>query len=223
MWQSESARPEHGVEGLPGWRQPFQQAKHLLLAESLFYGTASPIATSGEAIHLTAATVTTAATLSGHENRIEYRRHRAKPVGDGRQNDMICWSCGKKIPDEAEFCPHCEAEVEEEPTPEERAAVADLLKGMDPEALRQMREAFDQSATGEEFVTRIMVGDCPRCGGSKTGDCDTDPDINDPCVGRCFECGQLWCLDCGELFTAGQPIEHDCPFWEELGGDSLEL
>ena len=132
---------------------------------------------------------------------------------------MKCWSCGKKISDKAEFCPQCEAPVEEEPTLEEKAIVGDMLAGMDPESLRQLREAFEKSGTGEEFVNRIMVGDCPKCGSSKTADCDNDPEIDDPCVGRCFECGQVWCLDCELLFTAGQPIEHDCPFWEGLEDD----
>ena len=135
---------------------------------------------------------------------------------------MNCWSCGKRIPDQAAFCPHCEAEVEEEPTPQETEAVAQMLDQMDPHIMQQFREAFEKSATGEEFVRSVMIGDCPKCGGSKTGDCEKDTEIEDPCVGRCFDCGQLWCLDCGELFAAGRPIEHDCPFWSGMDLDDLE-
>ena len=33
---------------------------------------------------------------------------------------MICWSCQKEISETAQRCPHCEAEVMEEPTAEEK-------------------------------------------------------------------------------------------------------
>lgn len=133
---------------------------------------------------------------------------------------MKCWSCLKEIPDKAEFCPHCEAEVTEEPSAEEQAAVADMLELMSPELLSALGDAFDKSATGEDFVNRIMVGDCPQCGSSKTGDCENDPEIDDPCIGRCFECGQLWCLDCGEFFPdTPSSAQHDCPAWEGVDFD----
>jgi len=106
-----------------------------------------------------------------------------------------------------------------EPSPEEEAAAASMLAAMNPDIVAQIRKIFDQSETGEEFVNQIMVGDCPQCGSSKTGDCENDPEIDDPCVGRCFECGQLWCLDCGEYFKANQAINHDCPAWEDMDLD----
>ena len=40
---------------------------------------------------------------------------------------MICWSCQKKIPNNAEFCQHCEAEVVTQPSAEEEAAAASAL------------------------------------------------------------------------------------------------
>lgn len=109
--------------------------------------------------------------------------------------------------------------MEPEATPEEQEAVANALADMDPEVASEFFDAMKKSATGEEFVNRALVGDCPRCGGSKTGDCETDPEIEDPCIGRCFDCGQLWCLDCGELFKDAQSAGHDCPAWEEMGLD----
>ncbi len=103
------------------------------------------------------------------------------------------------------------------PTAEEEAAAASALAAMGPEAASELLDALSKSATGEEFVNRLLVGDCPRCGGSNTGDCENDPEIDDPCVGRCFDCGLLWCLDCGELFKDAQSAGHDCPAWEEMG------
>ena len=136
---------------------------------------------------------------------------------------MICWSCQKEIPDTAEFCPHCEAEVLAEPTEEEEAATRAALASMGPDLISELGDALERSATGEEFVNRIMVGDCPSCGSSKTGDCEHDPEIDDLCVARCFACGQLWCPDCGELFKDDQSTDHDCPAWEEMDFDDGEL
>jgi hypothetical protein len=117
------------------------------------------------------------------------------------------------------MCPHCEAEVEEAPTQEDVAAVEGLLAGMNPEILDELRNAFKQSTSGEDFVNRIMVGDCPSCSSSNTGDCDGDPEIDDITVGRCFDCGQLWCCDCGELFKDAQSTAHECPAWEGIDLD----
>lgn len=136
---------------------------------------------------------------------------------------MICWSCQKAIPDNAERCPHCEAEVVPEPTEDEKAAVQDVLAGMGPDLIGELRDAFEKSATGEEFVNRIMIGDCPTCGSSETGDCENDPEIADPCVARCFACGQFWCPDCGELFTNDRFADHDCPAWEGMDFDDDEF
>lgn len=136
---------------------------------------------------------------------------------------MNCWSCQQEIPEHAEFCPHCEAQVVAKPSADEEAAAADLLAAMSPDLLGELRDAFEKSATGEEFVNRIMLGDCPRCGSSKTGDCEFDPEIDDAGVARCFECGQLWCPDCGEFFKDVQATIHDCPAWEEMDFDDDDL
>ena len=117
---------------------------------------------------------------------------------------MRCWSCGRRIPRGAKACRYCEAPVEPEPTQEEIETVEEALAGMSPEALEELEAAFLESRTGEDFINRVMVGDCPKCGSSETSDCDGDPEIEDICVGRCFRCGLLWCLDCGQLFEQGQ-------------------
>ena len=83
---------------------------------------------------------------------------------------VICWNCQKAIPETAERCPHCESEVEVEPTEDEEALVQNALSGMAPDVVRELRDAFEKSAAGEELVNRIMIGDCPTCGRFDTGD-----------------------------------------------------
>lgn len=129
---------------------------------------------------------------------------------------MLCWSCQKEMPDAAEFCPHCEAKVIDEPTEEEQATVLEVLADMPSDVVDQLRETFVKSISAEDFVNQIMVGDCPKCGSESTGDCEADPDIEHIGIGRCFECGQLWCPFCAELFTTAQAAaSHDCPALDE--------
>ena len=133
---------------------------------------------------------------------------------------MLCWSCQKEVSETAKFCPHCEAENAEEPTLGEKKVVEGMLANMTPELANELRDAFEKSTTGEDFVNRVMIGDCPTCGGSKTGDCEHDPEINNSCVARCFDCAQLWCPDCGEFFKAAtESAEHDCPAWDDTDFD----
>ena len=135
---------------------------------------------------------------------------------------MICPHCKKEIPDTAAVCPHCDAAVSDEFTPEEEAAALELMANLGPEVMKEIGEAFSASDSCEEFVNRILIGDCPKCGSSKTSDCENDPKIQDPCVARCADCGQLWCPDCGELFKDGSYSEHDCPAWEGMDFDEDE-
>lgn len=129
---------------------------------------------------------------------------------------MRCWNCGKKIPDDAKICGFCEAAVEDEPTAEEEAAVLKLLGGMPPEALAELQDAFANSDTAEKFADRIFVGDCPKCGSEETGNCLADPEIEELLVGRCYQCGQLWCTECGRLLERKSP---ECPCWDEDDDD----
>ncbi len=117
---------------------------------------------------------------------------------------MRCWNCHREVPEDAKACQFCEADMEEAPPREEMEVIGEMLDQMPPEVVEEIAEAFQGSPTAEDFVNRIMVGDCPRCGSSNTGDCDKDPDIADIGVGRCYECGQMWCLDCGRLFRRSQ-------------------
>lgn len=122
---------------------------------------------------------------------------------------MRCWSCGKKLPKKAKRCQFCEAIVEAEPTEEDMEVVRDMLEQMPPEALDEFDRVFHESKDAEDFVNRIMVGECPKCGSTETSDCDKDPEIEDILVGRCYQCGQLWCTECLRLLDPAKP-HCDC-------------
>ena len=125
---------------------------------------------------------------------------------------MRCWNCGKTIPDKAKACRFCEAAVQPEPTDEEQAVAREMLDQMDPEAMQELQAALGESETAEEFVNRIFVGDCPKCGSTETGDCENDPEIGELLVGRCYQCGQLWCTECLQLLKPDAP---HCECWDE--------
>jgi len=125
---------------------------------------------------------------------------------------MKCMNCGKDIPDAAKICEFCEATVQAEPSAEEVQAVWEMLEQMDPEAMAVLQDEIDRSKTAEEFVNRIMVGECPQCGSEDTGHCEDDPEINEIVVGRCLDCGQLWCTICDRLLKKDRPV---CECWEE--------
>jgi hypothetical protein len=125
---------------------------------------------------------------------------------------MRCWNCGRTVSKKARVCDHCEADLTETPSAEEEAAVRELLEQMSPDVLAELSEAVKHSSSAEEFANCIMVGSCPSCGSDQTGDCDADPEINDLLVGRCFECGHLWCTECGTTLTKENP---HCDCWDE--------
>ena len=125
---------------------------------------------------------------------------------------MRCFNCGKKIPDSAKVCQYCEALVEDAPGEEEQEAVREILQQMPRGVLEELQAAAAESDSAEEFVNRIMVGECPKCGSAETGHCENDPEIGELLVGRCYECGQLWCTECGRLLDRASPT---CKCWDE--------
>ncbi len=153
---------------------------------------------------------------------------------------MRCWNCGKKISDMAKVCRFCEATVDAEFAElmeEEKENVREILRQIPadlleelrepfdkyrreleshgaviPEELAELRAAFDTSETADTFADRIFVGDCPKCGSEDTGNCEADPEIEELLVGRCYQCGQLWCTECRRLLEPNAPT---CPCWEE--------
>jgi hypothetical protein len=125
---------------------------------------------------------------------------------------MRCWNCGKKVPETAKVCGFCEAAVEAEPTESEKDLVRGILGQMPPEALDELGAAFEGCETAEDFADRIFVGDCPKCGSEDTGNCEADPEFEELLVGRCYQCGQLWCTECRRLLEQDSP---SCECWEE--------
>jgi len=67
-----------------------------------------------------------------------------------------------------------------------------------------------EAESGKEYYRKRMIGDCPRCGSSKTRDCKDLPGIDDSTVGSCIDCGHLWCLECGLPL----PQNNICEHWE---------
>ena len=125
---------------------------------------------------------------------------------------MRCWNCNREILETAKACSHCEAPVMPEPTTEEIEAASALLQQMPPEAAAELEKAILDSDTAEDFVNRIFVGSCPKCGSDNTGDCENDPEIDELLVGRCFDCGQLWCTECERLLD---PKAAVCECWDD--------
>ena len=119
---------------------------------------------------------------------------------------MLCLNCHNEIPDEATACCHCEAQVMQPPAPEQEEAIRQAMAQMSPGALSEIQTAFLETTTAEQFVNRLMVGDCPNCGSPETGDCENNPDVGNICIGRCFHCGQLWCLNCGRVLSKGERV-----------------
>jgi hypothetical protein len=130
---------------------------------------------------------------------------------------MKCWNCQREIPETAKICVHCEEPVMPEPSAEEMEAARELLEQLPPEAVAELHEAIMSSSTANEFADRILVGDCPKCNSSKTGDCEDDPEIAELLVGRCYDCGQLWCTECCRLLDTAAPV---CECWDEEEDES---
>ncbi len=128
---------------------------------------------------------------------------------------MRCWNCNHKVTRKARVCGRCEVDLTQAPSAAEAAAVVELLEQMPADVLAELGEAMSKSATAEDFANLIMVGACPSCESEQTGDCDADPEINELLVGRCYECGQLWCTECGNTLTRTN-LHCDC--WDEETG-----
>ncbi len=125
---------------------------------------------------------------------------------------MRCWNCGHEVSKKARICAHCEADLAEAPSAEEEAAMMEVFEQLPPEILTELGEAMRESSSALEFANRIMVGACPSCGSDQTGDCEADSEINELLIGRCYECGHLWCTECGNRLTR---TKLHCYCWDE--------
>lgn len=73
-----------------------------------------------------------------------------------------------------------------------------------------LKNCAEESDTEEQFLSEIMVGDCPECGSSDTSDCDGIEGVEDPTLGLCKNCGYFWCIECGSQLVSNFNCEH----WE---------
>lgn len=106
-----------------------------------------------------------------------------------------------------------------EDTPEEFHNVWDTLP---VEIQDYLKKIVEESPSEEQFITAIMVGECPKCGSANTVDCDEIQGIEDPTLGLCRNCGYFWCLECGFHLISGIICGH----WEickECGVDKDEF
>ncbi len=101
------------------------------------------------------------------------------------------------------------------PDVEEMELAREFLDEMDPALMSELRKVFETSETGEEFVNRIMIGECPKCGSNETGNCEHDPDVEDVNMGRCFACGHIWCTGCDSPYVPGQETCKVCAELED--------
>jgi hypothetical protein len=76
---------------------------------------------------------------------------------------------------------------------------------LSPKAYNQLEEKALQCDSHREFISAIMVGNCPECGSKNTHDCDAESNtcltaqrIDAIDIGHCETCNYLWNLDTGE-------------------------
>ena len=81
---------------------------------------------------------------------------------------------------------------------------------IDSKDIAPLAEAGARRARTEAFWAGTANRPCPRCLSLKTGTCGNDPEIDDRRIGRCGDCGQLWCLACGHAFAAEEALVCRC-------------
>jgi len=135
---------------------------------------------------------------------------------------MNCWNCGYVIEPNTKVCRRCEADQTEHDDidPESVKEVVALAESISPGLLDTLQQLADGHDTAEDFANAILIGPCPECGSEKVGDCDSDPDYENPLLGRCFSCGHVWCPDCGYKIKPG---EKKCPDEDEHFSDLPDL
>jgi hypothetical protein len=87
----------------------------------------------------------------------------------------------------------------------------EAMASLDPSLVSYLLDNAANSSNVEEFISKLMIGECPKCRSSSTVDGDAPP-VNDITVGICLACGCHWCLECGNVFPKG---ETSCSCWLE--------
>jgi hypothetical protein len=123
---------------------------------------------------------------------------------------MNCWNCGHEVETGTKVCRRCEAnQADFQPTnPEDLRKAEETLEQIAPGGLADLMELANKHGTAEGFINAILVGPCAKCGSENVGDCEEDPDHFEPFLGRCFDCGAVWCTECGHVL---EKDEQSCP------------
>lgn len=74
----------------------------------------------------------------------------------------------------------------------------------------ELKTALEKSsaANGEQFLSELLTGKCPRCGSDQTKNCENVEEIEDFSVGLCVRCGYLWCSECGKSLAKDIRCNH---------------
>ena len=108
--------------------------------------------------------------------------------------------------DTAKACEFCEVMVAAGAGSEQRhAAMQEGLEQLTPDEQQSLRRLATQCDTAEEFANQLLVGSCPRCESLNTSDLSEDPEVEDICVARCYDCSYHWCLECGKEVDRDNP------------------
>ena len=107
----------------------------------------------------------------------------------------------------------------EEEAPEQFYDVWDTLPVEIQDYLKKIAE---ESHSAEQFISAVMVGECPKCRSTNTVDCDEIQGIEDVTLGLCRNCGYFWCLECGSHLTSGIICGH-WAICDECGVDKDEF
>lgn len=114
---------------------------------------------------------------------------------------MKCWNCQKEIPDGAKSCSYCEkGQNREAVEPKVLEEALEAINKAEPGIVDQLRTMAECYGTAEDFANAIFAGVCPACGSEKTETCEDVQGIENIMVGRCTECGKIFCTDCGQTF-----------------------
>ena len=88
--------------------------------------------------------------------------------------------------------------------------IEEILSDLEDSERELLESKLRECDTPEEFISGVMVGECPKCSSLTTKDCEDEPEVDDITIGKCLMCGHLWCLECGEDFKEGQ---RRCEHW----------
>lgn len=78
----------------------------------------------------------------------------------------------------------------------DRAHLRIMWDFLPPKIQKALERSIEDQPSSEEGAHDPEAKQCPRCGGSRTIDCNGVKGIADPTVGLCVACGYLWCLEC---------------------------